>query len=213
MVFGSSPGGAFGRDDRDEDFFFLQGTSLSGQFAQQREVRMIAQKAALEEVANSELRRLLARNMSFNCTDVPDTPTFYKTANRLSTPRWRAPATIPDIDDAETTAKFQGQSPESARYSVRKGMEGGDVSEADWNPAPGTMCPWNGSPFEDSEIDQEFAGIARRATGDQDVPSSGPPQDGFGVHARGSSSDSPRLIPAPNSPAVPSLIDTTFHPL
>ena len=52
---------------------------------------MMAQEAALKEVANSKLRRLLAHNKTFNCTDIKvgDTVLFYKAPHRKSHPRWR----------------------------------------------------------------------------------------------------------------------------
>ena len=60
MVFGSNPLDLFGRGAKDEDLLFAQGTSLSGQFVKQWELRMMAQEAALKEVAQRNLRRLLA---------------------------------------------------------------------------------------------------------------------------------------------------------
>ena len=62
MIFRSDPADLFGWDDKDEDLMFTQDTSLSGQFVQQRHLRIRAQEAALQEVANSKLRRLLAFN-------------------------------------------------------------------------------------------------------------------------------------------------------
>ena len=59
LVSVSNPVDLVGRDDKDGDLMFAQGTSLTGHFAQQRKLRMLAQEAVLEEVANSELRRLL----------------------------------------------------------------------------------------------------------------------------------------------------------
>ena len=70
MVFGSKPVGLLGSDDDNEHLAFARHTSLAGQFAQQSERRMRAQEAALEAVANSKLRRLLASTRSFNCTDI-----------------------------------------------------------------------------------------------------------------------------------------------
>ena len=70
MVLGSNPMDPFGWEDQDEDLTFAQDSSLAGQFDQQRKRRMRAQEATLKEIANSELRRLLARNKSLNCADV-----------------------------------------------------------------------------------------------------------------------------------------------
>ena len=88
MVFGSNPADCFGWEDGDEDLLFAQDTSLAGQFVQQWKLRMRAQEATLEEVANSKLRRLLARNDTFKCAgiDVGDMVLFYKAQNTKSLP-------------------------------------------------------------------------------------------------------------------------------
>ena len=70
MVFGSNPMDLFGWEDADDDSTFAQDTPLAGQVAQQWELRMRAQETVLKEVADSKLRRLLARNKSFNCADI-----------------------------------------------------------------------------------------------------------------------------------------------
>ena len=62
MVFGSNPVDLFGWEDVDEDLLFAQDTALAGQFVQQWKLRMRAHEATLKQVANSKLRRLLARN-------------------------------------------------------------------------------------------------------------------------------------------------------
>ena len=49
---------------------FTRDTSRSGQVVQQKEPRMRAQEAALNGVAYSKLRRLLARSKSFDCPDI-----------------------------------------------------------------------------------------------------------------------------------------------
>ena len=69
-VLGSSPVDPFGWGDDPEDLLFGQCTSSSGQFAQEWKLRMMTQVAALKGVAESELRRLLARARSSNCADV-----------------------------------------------------------------------------------------------------------------------------------------------
>ena len=70
MVFGSNPVGKFGRGDEDGDLPFAQDTSLSGRFVARWGLRMLAQEAALEEIANSKLRRILAFNNSFDSADL-----------------------------------------------------------------------------------------------------------------------------------------------
>ncbi len=68
----------------------------------------MAQEATLEEMANSKLRRLLARNRSFNPPDVKvgDPALFYKAVNCKSAPRERAPAAILDFDEPGATGGY-----------------------------------------------------------------------------------------------------------
>ena len=54
-------------NDRDSDFG--QDTSTPGQSVQRWKLRMMAQSAALREIANSESRWLLDRNKSLDCAD------------------------------------------------------------------------------------------------------------------------------------------------
>ena len=70
LVFGSNLMDVYGWDGSDEDLLFAQDTSISGQFVQQWQLRIRAQEAALKEIANSKLRRLLAYNKTFNCVDI-----------------------------------------------------------------------------------------------------------------------------------------------
>ena len=55
LVFGSNPVGPYGWGDQDENLLFEQDSSVSGQFAQQWKLRMMAEEAALKEAANSKL--------------------------------------------------------------------------------------------------------------------------------------------------------------
>ena len=59
-VFVANPTDLYRWGDNGGDLLRAQDTSVSGQFAQQWKLRMMAQEAALKEVANSKLRRLLA---------------------------------------------------------------------------------------------------------------------------------------------------------
>ena len=90
----------YGWDDSGGDLLFAQDSSISGQFAQQWLLRIRAQEAALKEIANSKLRRLLAYNKTFDCVDIKvgDTVHVFKAPQRKSNPRWRGTATILDID-------------------------------------------------------------------------------------------------------------------
>ena len=84
LAFGSYPADRYGWEDNDDDLLLSQDTSASGQFAQQWKLRMMAQEAALKEVANSKLRRQMAHNKTFNCTDIKvgDTVLFYEAPRR-----------------------------------------------------------------------------------------------------------------------------------
>ena len=69
LVFGSNPMDLYGWDDSEDDLLFAQDASISGQFVQQWQLRIRAQEAALKEIANSKLRRLLAYNKTFESVD------------------------------------------------------------------------------------------------------------------------------------------------
>ena len=108
MVFGSNPIDLYGWEDSEEDLLFAQDTSVAGQFVNQWKLRMRAQEATLKEVANSKLRRILAHNQTFNSSDVKvgDMVIFYKAQNRKSSPRWRGPAKVLELDETGATVNF-----------------------------------------------------------------------------------------------------------
>ena len=72
-------------------------------------------------MAGGKLRRLLARNKSFNCTGVKigNAALVYETANGKSALRGRGPAKILDVDQTGATAKPQSQTFIVARLCVR----------------------------------------------------------------------------------------------
>ena len=80
LVSGSNPADVFDWRDADRDLPFACDTSLSGQFAQRRKSRISPQEPAQREVANSELRCLLAYNTLSNCADAKlgSSAFFYK---------------------------------------------------------------------------------------------------------------------------------------
>ena len=120
--FGSNPADLFGWGRDDEDLLFPQDTSAPEQFAQHRKLLMAAQKAALKQSTNSEIRRLSAQNKSFNRTDaqVGDSILFHKDSSRKSAPRRPGPAGTLDVDEAGATVEFQSQTSKVARNCVRK---------------------------------------------------------------------------------------------
>ena len=132
MVFEPNSADLFGWDDTDEDLIFTQDTSLAGQFVQNWKLRMRAQEAALNAVAKSKLRRLLAYSKSFTCPDIAlrDSVLFDKATDRRSSPRWRGAAGILDIDGTGAAATFQNQTFKAARYCVRMRTEEKDAHEA-----------------------------------------------------------------------------------
>ena len=111
MAVGSSLVDPYGWEDEDEDPTFAQDSSTSGQCAQQWGLRTLAQEAALKVIADSRLRKFLAHNKSFTCTNIKtgDTARFYKAQNKKSAPHWRAPALILVIDETGATVKTQSQ--------------------------------------------------------------------------------------------------------
>ena len=94
---------------------------------------MMAQEAALKEIANSRLRRLSAVNKSLTCSDVKvgDTPLFHKAQRKESAPRCRGPALISDIDETGVTVKFQSQTFDVARFCVREKGEEKDADDSE----------------------------------------------------------------------------------
>ena len=117
-VFGPNQANLYGWEDKDEDLAFAQDASLLGQFVQQWKLPMVAQAAALKEIASSLPRRLLAFNKSPTCTDVKigDTVLLYKGRSKKSIPRWRGPALILDIDETGATAELQSRTFKVARF-------------------------------------------------------------------------------------------------
>ena len=83
---------------------------------------MLAQEAALKEVANIRIRSPLANRKTFESTDVMigDSALFYKASNRKSLPKWRGSACILDIGAIGVTARHHSQTFKVARYCVRK---------------------------------------------------------------------------------------------
>ena len=108
MVSGSSPADLHEWKACGGGLLFAQETSISGQFAQRWKLRMTAQEAALEEMTDSKLRRLLARIRSFEGADARAgySARFYESVKRKSAPRRFGPAAILDFDDTGVTATF-----------------------------------------------------------------------------------------------------------
>ena len=96
-------------------------------------IELLCQEGAPKELANSELRRILAYIKSFNRTDVNvgDSAPLYKAVNLKCTPRRRGPTRILDFDGAGVVAEFPSQTFVVARYCVRKRAEGKDSGEVD----------------------------------------------------------------------------------
>ena len=164
MVFGSDAVDPSGWDGGNKDSLFAAETSPPGQLAQQWELRMLAQEAAVREAADSQLYRLLAHNRSFNCTYVAmgDPALFHDAVNHANALGWRGPAAILDTDETGATVKFHSQKLEVA--GSRKQMGEKDVGEVEWDPASGSMLSWDGSPKEDLEQVQKFDGFPWEGT-------------------------------------------------
>ena len=115
MVFGSNPVDLCWREDKDRDSAFAQDTSLSGQSVQHWELRMMAQEAALEEIAYSRIRRRLARSESVACADVNIGDAALP---RNAQGKARRSAEGPGLD---TGYRRGGRDWKAARFRARKG--------------------------------------------------------------------------------------------
>ena len=121
-VFGSNPAHLRRRRGDYEDLTFTQVAALSGQAAQQWQMRVMAQEAASKETVDNKLLRALARNKSLNCV------------SRGCAPRWRGLAATLDFDGTGVAAKFRGQSLREARFCVRPQVGPVHVGGVKWNP-------------------------------------------------------------------------------
>ena len=132
----------------DEELLRALDASLLGQFARQWKLRISAQEAAPNEVANCKLRRSLSHNKSFSCMDVTagNSVLARKASRRESAPGWRGPAEILDIDDAGVTAKFQNQTFKLGAKPVPRHPSDNlkDVGELAWRPASESLGATNG---------------------------------------------------------------------
>ena len=169
----------------------------------------------MKEIVNSKLRRPLSRNKTFNCAeiDVGGMLLLYKAQNRKSSPRWRGPTEVLDIDETGATVSFQSQNFKAARYCVRKQMKDSEVTEScgKFFSAPG--YPWMGPRGGGNGLAPILPEAAPKdnAMGDGELP----------TESGGKSTDtteeasiaSPRLIPKPESPtnsgetAIPSIME------
>ena len=154
----------------------------------------------MREVANSKLRRILAHNQTFNCTEleVGDMVLFYKATTKKSSPRWRGPAKVLAIDESGVTVYFQSQTFKVARFCVRRRVKESEVVDQDGRVFRSTADPW---------VDQWQTGLDGLQTTDtgkdlmdvepiadkNDVPAVNGEQGSGGLA-------SPRLIPVPDSP-------------
>ena len=111
VVYRSNPADSFGREDGGSEMEFVQRTSASGRFAQQRSARAMAQGAAPEERRGQLIEAIFGRRQ-----DLPDgrscgggSAIFYEQIDWGHAAKWRGPAVILDVDDTSDTVKFQSQ--------------------------------------------------------------------------------------------------------
>ena len=90
------------------DLDIARDASVSGQFAQHWKLRVMALEAAMKEIADSSLRRLLAFDKSFTCADekIGDAALFYRAQRKKSAPRWTGGALKMDIDETGVAARL-----------------------------------------------------------------------------------------------------------
>ena len=188
---------------QDEDMTFARDTSPTGQCVQRRKLRLRAQAATLKEIANSKLRRLLAHNSFFNCPEIDwgDSVMFYKAQSRRSSPRWRGPAKILDIDVAGVTVPFQSRTFKVARYCVRKRVKETQATDEEWKNSLRRGGPWIDSLPGDSGLAPALTdGLNDNIEmADSDKPTdSGDPST---AEPDEPVTASPRVIPVPDSPS------------
>ena len=89
----------------------------------------MAQEAALEGVANSKVRRLLAHNKSSNCANVKigDSVLSLKAVCRESAPQYLRPARVSAIDETGLAVELQSQTFKVARFCAREEVQAQDV--------------------------------------------------------------------------------------
>ena len=96
---------------------------------------MLAQEAALKEIANSKLRRVLAINNSFDSVDVSAGGLKFF----FAPPRSR-PAKVPLLDESGVTLLFQRQSFIVARHCVRRKVRASAAPEASCDDVFDDLC-------------------------------------------------------------------------
>ena len=163
---------------------------------------MKAQAATLREIAHSKLRRLLARNKTFNCAerDVGDMALFYKAQNRKSSPRRRGPAEVLEIDEAGATVSFQRQNSKVARYCGSKRTKDSEVTGRDERflstPGGPWMGPLDGDTWLTPALQENVPSDQKMGDGEVPTESGGKSTD----VTEDPSMASPHLIPVPGSP-------------
>ena len=88
---------------------------------------MMAQQAALGEIANSKVGRPLEHKYSFRRTDVK--------VSLKGAPMWRGAAVILDIDEGGVAVKSRGQTFRVVRCCVRRQVDPTSVGGLAWEPA------------------------------------------------------------------------------
>ena len=201
-VSGSTPVGLFWWGDKDEDPLLSRGASLSGQFVQRWELRMMSQEAALKEVA--------AASVGGRWPIMIGAPAlFHKAMYRKIALHWGGPETILDIDETGVTEKFRPQTSKVARSCVRKQVEEKDAEDAELNlwqgqTRPMDLVPRGSSTMRNESNEMDVYG-GRLGT----ICRAGAPGD--------DSLTSPEATPAPDSPSLslqvpPSPQSSMQHP-
>ena len=134
LLFGSNKVDPSGWDDPDENLLFSQDTSVSGQFARQWELRMMAQGAALI-VTFWRKRRLTAPTLRLG-TRI--SLTRRPRGTRISLTKRTGLACILDIDGTGATARYQSQTFVVARRFGRKPVGAKEMRDTEGPPGLGT---------------------------------------------------------------------------
>ena len=158
---------------------------------------MMAREAALKEIADSRLRRLLAFNKSSNCTDIKigDAELLYKAERRKSAPQRWGPALIFDIDGTGVTVKAQSHIFKVARFCAREAELEAELDPARVRPRQSESDPGYQLGQIDAEKDMEVDREDGNSTSSTGISRSG-------------CSPQPEMIPVPDSPPLSAQLPT-----
>ena len=105
MVLGMNSADSYVWRDGDRELEFPRGASASRRIVQQRKLRAMVQEATLKRAVSTKLRCSLVRKKTFPSSEIKvgDSVIIERQICRESSPKWRRPAVILDIDETGAT--------------------------------------------------------------------------------------------------------------